>query len=857
LTRLVTWPVHHPRAALLVALLAAALSLAAVSRIRPDASLERMFPRNDPSAKALGAILNRFSAVDDLLVLASLPDSDAADPPDVQRLLSFAQRLESQVRDSAEAQRLTDGVVYQADEQTLAFFEKVLVPNALFYLDDQAFAGAQQRLSRPGMAEQVRRNQTMISAPGPAANALSKAILQDPLHLHEFILDKITANRPMRTYQNSQAFLSPDGRSLLIRVIGKRPPSDLEFSKHFTAVIASLVDRANSDGLTIDISGSYAIAAASERAIRRDMISSVIGSVVSLALLFLAAYRRSFVMFALAFGPTALGALYGFGVHSLISPSLTPITAVVGGILAGMGIDYSIQYLAHFQAQRSNGQSAADAARHALVVVGPALFAAWATSVVGFIAIGWSSVQALRDFALLASLGLAGAYLASIFVLPALVMAADRWKMTASSSANANRLRIEPLLGFLSRRPGWAAGVCGVIALAAILVSAAPGDLLPLESDLTVMHPRPNPPLDAQTRIARRMGISPGSFLIYLHSDTPENLVALAHEVSRRLGSPGVRAAGVSGTFGLASLLPDPAVARSRLRLIGPAEADRIVSDFRAVIADSLFSPAAYEPYASFLRHLLTRTTPPGLPDLISYRRLAESFVPSSAFSANVVPTEAISLVNVDRPPEDRVSRDAAISAIRQALAGLDGATLTGMSVMSYDIERSVHHDLPRLLAAAMGVVAAYLLVHFRSLKDAALAILPALFSFACLLAILRLSGQRLNVINLISLPLLVGIDVDYGIFLVSLARVVGRNLSRGDLSRELAPSCHAILMCALATILGFGSLAFTSVPAIASLGVAVGVGVAGAFAGTVFLLFPVLVLIARRRQAALPEAPR
>ena len=41
----------------------------------------------------------------------------------------------------------------------------------------------------------------------------------------------------------------------------------------------SLAKRANTDGLEVDISGAYAIASASERAIRKDMIGSVFGSI--------------------------------------------------------------------------------------------------------------------------------------------------------------------------------------------------------------------------------------------------------------------------------------------------------------------------------------------------------------------------------------------------------------------------------------------------------------------------------------------------------------------------------------------------------------------------------------------------
>ena len=182
---------------------------------------------------------------------------------------------------------------------------------------------------------------------------------------------------------------------------------------------------------------------------------------------------------------------------------------------------------------------------------------------------------------------------------------------------------------------------------------------------------------------------------------------------------------------------------------------------------------------------------------------------------------------------------------MRDVLADLPVATLTGLSVIQLDTEQTIHRDLPRLLLVAGGLVGLYLLVYYRSITDTLLAALPTLFSFAVLLAFMRVAGQELNLMNLVAIPLLIGIDIDYGIFLVSLAR---RSLRDGtDLTEGIASSCHAIGVSAISTIFGFGSLISTSVPAIRSLGWAVGVGVAACLVGTLFLLAPILIARSHR----------
>jgi predicted RND superfamily exporter protein len=123
-----------------------------------------------------------------------------------------------------------------------------------------------------------------------------------------------------------------------------------------------------------------------------------------------------------------------------------------------------------------------------------------------------------------------------------------------------------------------------------------------------------------------------------------------------------------------------------------------------------------------------------------------------------------------------------------------------------------------------------------------------------CLLAVMRLGGIKLNMVNLVAAPLLIGINIDYGIFLVSLARAAGnRGATRLELMEEIGTSCHAVLVCALTTVLGFGSLVFMAIPAVRSLGVAVSVGVTASLAATVLFLAPLLLRENQDASTALP----
>ncbi len=821
-------PARRWKTVLGLVLTAGVLSYAFISRMSADPSLQNMFPRGDASAAAMVHVLNNFSAADDLLVLATLPDPlDKARQHD---LTDFAARLEKSIHDSPEASQLVEAFAYRPDAESRAFIAGNVVPAGIYYLSDEKYAAAKQRLTKDEMRRQLRQDEAMLSAPGPAAGALASVFLKDPLRLHEFLVDELNARKPAGFGDSSDGFFSPDGRSLLIRVIGKRSLSDLAYARQLTDVITTLADRVK-ESVQVDISGGYAIASTSERAIRGDMIVSVVSSVVLLQLLFVLAYRRPIRYFILAFLPVALGLLYGFGVRGAISSTISPAAAVVGAVLAGMGIDYTVLYLPHYHTARDARLSTVAAVGRTTRQLASPLLAACLTSVIGFLAVGWSSVPALKDFSLVGSLGLIGSLLAAVVILPALLASNDR----GPASGARPRVRLEPLLGWVTRHRrqvlwGWA----GFLTSLVIVVAAVPGPLLAMESDLTVMHPRPNKPLDAEAKIAKRMGTDPGAMAVFLKADTDDQLIQLAYDVQRRLSDAAVKQAGVVDVYGLSTLLPDPRVVANRRGQVSAGETDRILADFRSAVSETSFDPAAFSGYETFLRYTLDGPATPTIADLHRSPRLAETLL-------GRVPGEAMTQIFFADPLDTRARRVAAVEAIRHALAGLPGVTLTGLGVIGLDTETAIQHDLPRLLAAAVGLNVVYLLIHFRRISSVLLSLIPAAVSLLCLTAVVRVTGMKLNLVNLVALPLLIGIDVDYGIYLVSLARP-RVPIAGAEARRRVTTSVYSVMISAAANVLGFGSLVTTSVPAIRSLGWAVGVGVLACFAATIFLLVPLLI---------------
>jgi predicted RND superfamily exporter protein len=120
------------------------------------------------------------------------------------------------------------------------------------------------------------------------------------------------------------------------------------------------------------------------------------------------------VLFAVAL---IVGLMAAFGIR------LNIFNVAVGAIAVGLGIDYPIHIIERFEEERRNGIRPAErAARLSLQTMGPHILASTLTTVVGF---GAASVLALPmavSFGLLTGAAIAIVYLASMFLLPVLLI---------------------------------------------------------------------------------------------------------------------------------------------------------------------------------------------------------------------------------------------------------------------------------------------------------------------------------------------------------------------------------------------------------------------------------------------------
>jgi hypothetical protein len=145
----------------------------------------------------------------------------------------------------------------------------------------------------------------------------------------------------------------------------------------------------------------------------------------------------------------------------------------------------------------------------------------------------------------------------------------------------------------------------------------------------------------------------------------------------------------------------------------------------------------------------------------------------------------------------------------------------TGGAVWQVEWGRTTWHAMVRALTIGLICMLAFLIVLWRSVWDTILAFFPLALAMLLTCASLVLLGQPFNFVNVIVLPMLVGMGVDNGIHLVH------RHRTRPDEVDVLASStAQAVFFAALTTILTFGSLGMASHRGLAAFGQLLTIGV-------------------------------
>jgi predicted RND superfamily exporter protein len=181
------------------------------------------------------------------------------------------------------------------------------------------------------------------------------------------------------------------------------------------------------------------------------------------------------------------------------------------------------------------------------------------------------------------------------------------------------------------------------------------------------------------------------------------------------------------------------------------------------------------------------------------------------------------------------------IHALDPSATGKPFGTVEGLKGMKNGLQRASIY--------AFLVIVAVLWIDFRSWKRTAVAVAPLVLAVILSLGILGLSGIPLNPANMIAFPLILGVGVDNGVHILH-DYLLRRREHGSTISYAIG---RGVLVKALTSMIGFGTLMIASERGLVGLGLILTLGVGCSMLTALVFLPSVLHLWGRHRPVPVP----
>jgi predicted exporter len=349
------------------------------------------------------------------------------------------------------------------------------------------------------------------------------------------------------------------------------------------------------------------------------------------------------------------------------------------------------------------------------------------------------------------------------------------------------------------------------------LITAALALGLEFHDSVQAMRPTGNPGVAVREEVAERFGLGFEQMMLLLEGESMAEVLDLAStaaELAAELVEDGV----LTGYDTVTSLIPPVAVQRENLEWLAAGRAEQFdTRRIREVFASQVTAEGMrldpFVPGLDLFEQALGRERLLGLEDFQDTpqtERLLERYLTTDG-------TDWKAVVYLFPPPKIwRRQPPPQTVAMAERLG--PQAKLTGANVVSRFLRERVLEDA--VLAAVIGfvVVGILLWLDFRSLPATVMSLAPLLMGVVWMLGGMAALGESMNFMNIFVTTMIIGIGVDYGIHMLHRYREL-RGAGEGELESGLVETGKAIVLAALSTTVGFGSLSFSHYPGLQSMG--------------------------------------
>ena len=620
-------------------------------------------------------------------------------------------------------------------------------------------------------------------------------------------------------------------------------------------------------------------------AIGRDEMDSVgvytyVITLVALVLVFLLLIWnfRSVLIPILALIPIAVGIIWTVGIIALTLGTLNIITVMIMVVLLGLGIDFSIHIANRFHEEIASRKSVEESLKLAIGRTGVGVITGAVTTAVAFLALMIADTKAIRQFGFCSGVGVLTTLLAVMLILPSLLAYRTvRQSRKINAQKRLGKAYDFRMLGSIAEYIGSKRKIVIPISIVITLVGIWAGINLKWEWNFLNLEAKGLRSVELQDEIIEKFKFSASTSMLTAESIEESRFLRRKFKEKSIIGevddiSQWVSRPDFDESRAYIQMLHDALTEEGEQREFTESERselkeelDRLWANIVEIQALSITGgqdrvaektqqivASRSNREAGFLRQLVQRFEDEGSIswnglDAFSQdfgKKLRKQTIQMAArmepVTLSMVPKDILAMYTSTSlpgylmhlyPKKNLFERDK-MEMFQDTVTSVH-PSVTGMPQMFLNMNLQTIQEGKIACLAAIVVIFVVLLIDFRRILLAGLAFLPLISGMAFMLGMLWLLGQKINYINMIALPVIIGIGVDDGVHFFHRYIQEGR----GGLGRAVTSVGRAMLMTSLTTMIGFGSLMLYLMRGMASLGLALFLGVGGCFLFTLILL--------------------
>ena len=770
----------------IITLISIFFSVELFKNVRTD--FATLLPDNDRSVRQLRYILNRVGGVGTLFVIVSSPDFKA----------------NSKVVDalSEKIKKLPPDLINDF-QYTTREIEKFYEKYGLYYMDIPD-------LQKLNYLLYERISQARLAATGMLLEDSSENVGREM----EKILKKYSDKNPYKYFP--EGYLgTKDGQILVIMLRPAGTTNDFEFSRRLVDTLNGIIKEVNpvsyNSQMEVGLTGAYSGLLENFASVIRDAISTA-GLTIILVILFIYLYYRNLRMIFILSVAILSGIAWTFAITYFKIGYLNQMTAFLGSIIVGNGINFGLIQMARYLEERTNGINVRRSLGRSVVKTMSSTGMSALTASVAYGLLSMTHFRGFSQFGFIGGAGMVLCWLASYLLMPPLLVISEKLKpMNPHELRKRRRHSISESISLFVVRYHRA-----LVLLFAIII--------PVSVGFTVKYVSHNQFEYNAEKLGNRTALEKGHelyfnsklFQVIGNASNPAVLLANSRQEADRIARMKV------AEIDELSKTSNPSTIGQVQWLDGifPANQEKkaqIIRQMRAMFP---------EKYLQLLNEK-DRVWGKAAVRLISMEPFTEKDMPPIMLAGFYEKDETLGrLVYFSASEKTNISRiDELILFGNDIEKGIsldnDEARLASQSMIFSDIVKDIVREGPLITFVSYLLIGILVFLGSSRLRDFLYVYGFMTMGLILFIAILEIFHLKLNFFNFVVIPITIGIGVDYGINIYFRYILEGR----GSVAHVIKYTGGAVGLCSLTTIIGYGTMVIADNQSMASFGLMAMVG--------------------------------